>query len=93
MVANMHTIVDTLDERHANLPLDHLVNEKLESLRKMPMSRKKDPSPSEFQPSTRLYLAFLTLAVMTLMAALDGTSLSVALPVNWRMTPRIVMGT
>ena len=33
-------------------------------------------------PSKRLYVAFLTLAVITLMVALDGTSLSVALPVS-----------
>ena len=36
----------------------------------------------EFKPSKRLYVAFLTLAVITLMVALDGTSLSVALPVG-----------
>ena len=36
---------------------------------------------AEFKPTTRLYLAFGTLAVITLMVALDGTSLSVALPV------------
>ena len=37
---------------------------------------------AEFKPTTRLYLAFGTLAVITLMVALDGTSLSVALPVR-----------
>lgn len=37
---------------------------------------------SEWKPSFRLYLAFLTLAVITMMVALDGTSLSVALPVG-----------
>ena len=36
----------------------------------------------DFKPSSRLYLAFLTLAIITLMVALDGTSLSVALPVS-----------
>lgn len=36
----------------------------------------------DFKPSTRLYLAFLTLAVITMAVALDGTSLSVALPVS-----------
>ena len=36
----------------------------------------------EFRPTTRLYLAFGTLAVITLMVALDGTSISVALPVS-----------
>ena len=35
-----------------------------------------------WKPSPRLYLAFLTLAVITMMVALDGTSLSVALPVS-----------
>ncbi|KAL8912871.1 MAG: hypothetical protein Q9172_007411 [Xanthocarpia lactea] len=34
-----------------------------------------------WKPSRRLYLAFLTLAVITMMVALDGTSLSVALPI------------
>jgi hypothetical protein len=37
---------------------------------------------AEFKPSRRLYVAFATLAVITLMVALDGTSLSVALPVR-----------
>ena len=37
---------------------------------------------AEFKATTRLYLAFGTLAVITLMVALDGTSLSVALPVS-----------
>ncbi|KAL8687737.1 MAG: hypothetical protein Q9218_006178 [Villophora microphyllina] len=36
---------------------------------------------TEWKPSVRLYLAFSTLAVITMMVALDGTSLSVALPV------------
>ena len=36
----------------------------------------------DFKPSRRLYVAFMTLAVITLMVALDGTSLSVALPVS-----------
>ena len=43
---------------------------------------------AEFKPTTRLYLAFGTLAVITLMVALDGTSLSVALPVgSWPIHP------
>lgn len=37
---------------------------------------------ADFKPTTRLFLAFGTLAVITLMVALDGTSLSVALPVG-----------
>lgn len=45
-------------------------------------SQEKKLEPLEFKPSTRLYLAFLTLAVITMAVALDGTSLSVALPVS-----------
>ncbi|KAL8997350.1 MAG: hypothetical protein Q9188_006344 [Gyalolechia gomerana] len=37
-------------------------------------------SEQQWTPSVRLYLAFATLAVITMMVALDGTSLSVALP-------------
>lgn len=36
----------------------------------------------EFRPSKRTWLIFLTLSVLTLMVALDGTSISVALPVR-----------
>ncbi len=49
-----------------------------------------DPSTLEanqldqWKPSLRLYLAFMTLAVITMVVALDGTSLSVALPVGSR---------
>ena len=35
-----------------------------------------------FKATPRLYVAFITLSVITLMVALDGTSLSVALPVR-----------
>ncbi|KAJ9615246.1 hypothetical protein H2200_001320 [Cladophialophora chaetospira] len=38
-------------------------------------------APVEFNISTRFILAFAALAVLTLMVALDGTSISVALPV------------
>lgn len=43
---------------------------------------KPQPDLVAWKPSKRLYVAFLTLAVITLMVALDGTSLSVALPVS-----------
>lgn len=44
----------------------------------------RDPSSADdtFKPDMRIYLAFLTLAVLTLMVALDATSLSVALAVR-----------
>lgn len=38
----------------------------------------------QWKPSLRLYLAFMTLAIITMVVALDGTSLSVALPVGIR---------
>lgn len=38
-------------------------------------------SPPSFEISTRFLMAFAALAVLTLMVALDGTSISVALPV------------
>lgn len=42
-----------------------------------------DPANDEaWKPTSRFLLAFLTLAVLTLMVALDGTSLSVAIPVG-----------
>ena len=39
----------------------------------------------EWKPPKGIYVAFLTLCVITLMVALDGTSLSVALPVSMQM--------
>lgn len=38
--------------------------------------------PEKFKLPMRSWLAFLTLAVLTLMVALDGTSISVAIPVR-----------
>jgi hypothetical protein len=35
----------------------------------------------EFKPGPRLYLAFLSLCIITLAAAFDATSLSIALPI------------
>ncbi len=35
---------------------------------------------ADFKPTLRFWLAFVTLAVLTLMVALDGTTISVALP-------------
>lgn len=45
------------------------------------ISKESASSVTEFKPSLRLYLAFGTLCVLTLMVALDGTSISVALPI------------
>jgi len=45
-------------------------------------SEKSQNSAEKFEPGWRFTLAFLSLAVITLMAALDATSISVALPVS-----------
>jgi hypothetical protein len=39
------------------------------------------PDQEDFKLGMRFYLAFATLSILTLMVALDGTSISVALPV------------
>lgn len=39
-------------------------------------------SEAEFKPSGRVYLAFATLAILILMVSLDGTIISVGLPVR-----------
>ncbi|WEW59306.1 hypothetical protein PRK78_004775 [Emydomyces testavorans] len=44
-------------------------------------SLKEDDGADNFKLSTRSWLVFMTLAVLTLMVALDGTSISVALPI------------
>lgn len=41
------------------------------------------PIPEKFQPGWRFLAAFGSLCVITLMAALDATSISVALPVRY----------
>lgn len=43
----------------------------------------KEDDAETFKLPTRSWLVFLTLAVLTLMVALDGTSISVALPVSF----------
>jgi len=46
------------------------------------VKRKKKNDDDKFALGRRGILVFFTLSVLTLMAALDGTSLSVALPVG-----------
>lgn len=46
-------------------------------------SFKEDNASETFKLPTRSWFVFLTLAVLTLMVALDGTSISVALPVSF----------
>ena len=42
---------------------------------------------NEFHPGTRLWLAFMAISVVGLMVTLDGSSISVALPVRTPITP------
>jgi hypothetical protein len=44
--------------------------------------RSTSPAPQKFEPGWRFIAAFLSLCIITLMAALDATSISVALPVS-----------
>lgn len=46
-----------------------------------PLSEQSDDEPPAFHPGRRFYLAFSALAALSLVVALDGTSLSVALPI------------
>jgi hypothetical protein len=46
------------------------------------ISEKSEEPVEKFKPGWRFMLAFASLAVITLMAALDATSISVALPVS-----------
>lgn len=52
-------------------------------------AKQEEPVPGddgvEWSPGYRFYLAFSALAVLALMASLDGTSVSVALPVRDRI--------
>lgn len=50
-----------------------------ESTQASPMGRTQ---PTQYKPGLWLYLAFATLAILTIMVALDATALSVALPVS-----------
>ena len=45
-------------------------------------SLKGKTQPTQYKPGLWLYLAFSTLAILTIMVALDATALSVALPVS-----------
>lgn len=47
-----------------------------------PGSEVSTPSEQEFKPSLQFWLAFAPIAVLAMMVSLDGTSVSVALPVN-----------
>ena len=46
-----------------------------------PETEIKEKLPGTWTPTPRLYFAFAALAVLTLVVALDGTSISVALPI------------
>jgi hypothetical protein len=45
--------------------------------------RSQSSKPEKFEPGWRFIAAFLSLCIITLMAALDATSISVALPVSF----------
>ncbi|KAI8940026.1 hypothetical protein NX059_003748 [Plenodomus lindquistii] len=47
-------------------------------------AQKQDVQPEKFEPGWRFIAVFSSLCILTLMAALDATSLSVALPIMAR---------
>lgn len=76
-------------------PLDEGEKPPVPGRQRPPMSRSEEPPFAEppiaaFKPSFSLYMAFATMAVFTLMVALDSTALSVALPVGvWQFSTTI----
>ena len=52
-----------------------------EKMEDSPASSDTNDEAKAWQPSNRMYVVFLTMCIITLAAALDATSLSVALPV------------
>jgi MFS family permease len=68
------------DSMTTSLDLPHEEVKTDENQLPSPAVNGKTKSP-EFNPNWRFYLAFFTLSVVTLAAALDATSLSVALPI------------
>lgn len=60
---------------HANAPEEHVKNQ-----RQNENTNVKEAS-IKFNPGYRFYLAFTALAVLAMMVSLDGTAVSVALPV------------
>ena len=84
--AESATVVDKEIEEHENDQTTEPSLHQVKSAYSLQRVKSAGISPvreAEFKPTTRLYLAFGTLAVITLMVALDGTSLSVALPVGF----------
>lgn len=71
-------------EKHGNEPPESSLHQvdSAHSLQRVETAGIPPVPVAEFKPTARLFLAFGTLAVITLMVALDGTSLSVALPVG-----------
>lgn len=81
-IADMSSPPSTMKEAHippSRASSDIIVDKGIQT---PPTAKEQDTALPDWKPSRRLYVAFLTLAVITLMVALDGTSLSVALPVR-----------
>ncbi|KAF2464048.1 MFS general substrate transporter [Lindgomyces ingoldianus] len=76
------SLADAIDESKLNLPesdlkLDASSEQNIPSI----SENSQDSSESAFNPGWRFVAAFASLSVITLMAALDATSISVALPI------------
>jgi hypothetical protein len=67
----------------ANIELQNEINTPEECVKTLQQNESTDTDAASitFNPGYRFYLAFTALAVLAMMVALDGTTVSVALPV------------
>lgn len=69
--------------------MDHLTDKKVGAQRIEPVEKETETqtAAASFKPGYRFYMAFSSLALLAMMASLDGTSVSVALPVRPLLPP------
>ena len=81
-IHSRHSRKSSKHVKETRVPLDH--KHAAQALASPVASTDEDQDPDHenprFKPSARFYLAFLAIASLTLAAALDATSLSIALP-------------
>jgi hypothetical protein len=80
--------VDPAELREVNIEGDR-ASQSSDAASRSPAPSLDGPDETTFKPGHRFYLAFGTLSILTLMVALDGTSISVALPVRLEDLPRV----
>lgn len=82
MVAELQQpAVDPAELKEVNIEGDR-ASQCSDAASQTPTPSLEGPDETTFKPGHRFYFAFGTLSILTLMVALDGTSISVALPVR-----------